>query len=120
MLLHVNCSVCGRAYGAKRVMANANYCSTSCKSKAYRNRKKQADLAKIGTFDMNTYEAVKKVAGRYGVDLENDMMKILEDSGANALRDALVLLQKCLAREARFMELGLVEITRNDGYLVGA
>lgn len=104
-LAHVNCSVCGRAYGAKRVHFDANYCSGSCKAKAYRERKKQAELAKLGTFDMETYKEVKMLSYRYGSDLETIAMQILDQYGAVALRKAMHLARLCQTREDKLKEL---------------
>lgn len=50
------CQVCGKEYYASPDAKVTMYCSGKCKTKAYRNRKKIAQMAKDKTLDMQSYQ----------------------------------------------------------------
>lgn len=100
MFYNVSCSTCGKSYGVRRVRSDANYCSHSCKSKAYRQRRANMELAKRGTYAFEDYTAVKMLTKRYGQRIEDILMHMLDQHGTIALRVSLMAIHECLTQEA--------------------
>lgn len=92
-MLYATCSTCGRSYGARRVHSGHNFCSPTCKQKAYRARKAQLKKSYRYTYSLDDRAAIQRLAKKYGSDIEILMERIFTAHGGEALKHAIAMVQ---------------------------